>query len=1679
MDKLEKYLRSDGQAIASVAAPERFEATIFAAFEQAKKQPDQPTAQDTAKKRGLLWNKKSIIGVIAVAACLIFALISLLPLGGGSGEFNGLVTIEAKAATADGIDRNEGFVLKASEPLDEETLAKNLTVEPYFEYEINKASKTSYEIVPTQALAANTVYVLQFNNEGVKKAANSWAFETTEGFELTNSYPYDGANNVNINSGIELSFSTPCELEAIKKAVTIEPAIKGEWKTEDGRLLTFIPAEEMAHATVYSLTVPADLTAANGSALGLEKIIRFETMSANAEQQSSAVEFFSIERLDNTAFAPDQAPFFTYYNYDGSNDNEFDIDITVYGYANLNDYTEALNDKIGEYDWCIADSETLLDTKDLKQVMQATVEPYTDPQQPWYKTLYLPDSLPCGFYLLDFKSADCQRQVLIQVTELSIFNNYSAEEALLWVHDINNNKPIAGAEIKSVYGKSISAKTDQNGVAQIGYYSDGKQLLQVKNGKQEAAILIRPYYYFNNNSLTAQSTYWLSFNTDRTIYRSGDTVNFFGIVAPRKDGAKPLDKVVISSNLMGESFTVPVTDGWFAGSYTLPTIASGNWCNLIVKTVAGDYLEGYGFDVRNYDKPAYRLAVSARQKYVMLNDLAEFDINTAYFDDTALPKQDLNYYAYNLGSREKKDQLTTDDNGKAHLSLRTVATEYSSKSLTGYASLDVYTTWPELGRVNSYNDVVVFNTDLELNGSVKRTAEGADITFKPYKINLDKITEENPGDYKDDFSGSAQIKLVYYKQWWEKIQEGTTYHPYLKQNVPYYRYEYHKDYEGEKTVTLNQAEQTVSCALAEKNSYIIEASGQDSQGRSFVREYYTTALKKDTLAYEGDYERYYLQDKQESYDFGDQVNLQLTESESIVELPSEATVLYYRSQERLLDYKVEKTTEYSFTFTEDLAPVMTCGAVYYDGQKYHAVSDAYINFNSEQRTLKAKVSAAEGTEFAPGAEVTLNVELSDNEGKPVSGIVNLNLVDEALLAVSDQFIDLPQTVFFGHNRLAYFFKEANMKESANDMMYGGAEGGGEGDGGREDFRDTALFTSVETDGAGHGSTSFTLPDNITSWRVFWQAYRYDKLPDIWVGNGTGNIIATQDFFIDYRLATVLMKGDQPTLGLRAAGDALKPGSTVNYSVTLKGENTDLQYNKTVTGNLSQWVDIPLDKVKENCTLTVSGSVEGNEQQADKLTVKLTAVDSLAGHAVTDTQALSNDYRVPTDNLSQTLLLFSNQTASKGLAGLFDLAVTDTIRLEQRLTAFLSQSLLKEHFGIDYFITDERAVRLALLDYQDQQAGGIRPLPAANADLEVSVLAAMAAPDYFDNKLLTNYFSDYLTAGNDKERALALWGLAALHQPYMKQVDELYNTGNLDGEAQLYLALALYAFGEGAKAEQLAKDLVANYSEDLGGSRRATVSESEEETIKATARLALLASAYNLPEADDLYTYLQNNSGVYDHYLLERYLILQAMLKYGTTEGSFKYSFDGKTTEVDLSKNYYHSLAITAEAADQLKFSRIKGDITVTACYFAAGLPTADSEAAKNLSLSRSYKQNGELTTDFKQGSEITVILDFAVNANAPDGCYNICDYLPAGLDFVRMDNNASSDIVWLCGEVDGRQTFCTYKSNESKHTAPTGKIVYTARVKMPGSFSSEGAYLQNVDNNKVVTVLEDQRVTIK
>ena len=165
--------------------------------------------------------------------------------------------------------------------------------------------------------------------------------------------------------------------------------------------------------------------------------------------------------------------------------------------------------------------------------------------------------------------------------------------------------------------------------------------------------------------------------------------------------------------------------------------------------------------------------------------------------------------------------------------------------------------------------------------------------------------------------------------------------------------------------------------------------------------------------------------------------------------------------------------------------------------------------------------------YLPGEEATIRLEAKDASGNGINGTALVSVVDEAVFAVVPQELDLAHELYlakyFAYPTQTVSYQEYNLEANPDT---GGGMGGGGGDGGalREHFPDTALFQTVELVG-GSGEVTFTLPDNITSWRITAAAVD-DTLR---AGSQKELIISTKEFYLNALTSLEYLEGDDVTV----------------------------------------------------------------------------------------------------------------------------------------------------------------------------------------------------------------------------------------------------------------------------------------------------------------------------------------------------------------------------------------------------------------------------------------------------------------------------------------------------------------------------------------------------------------------
>jgi uncharacterized protein YfaS (alpha-2-macroglobulin family) len=152
----------------------------------------------------------------------------------------------------------------------------------------------------------------------------------------------------------------------------------------------------------------------------------------------------------------------------------------------------------------------------------------------------------------------------------------------------------------------------------------------------------------------------------------------------------------------------------------------------------------------------------------------------------------------------------------------------------------------------------------------------------------------------------------------------------------------------------------------------------------------------------------------------------------------------------------------------------------------------------------------------PGEEITLNLLVTDAQGKPIQGEFSISVVDLAILALANSNSLGIIPAFYGEQPLGVG-TSLSLAASTRHRQYlpEGIGGGGGGEFAppiqvREEFLDTAYWSAtVITDAEGRAQAKFSLPDNITTWNLDTRGVTTDTQ----VGQDTVEVVSTKDLLI--------------------------------------------------------------------------------------------------------------------------------------------------------------------------------------------------------------------------------------------------------------------------------------------------------------------------------------------------------------------------------------------------------------------------------------------------------------------------------------------------------------------------------------------------------------------------------------
>ena len=1341
-------------------------------------------AADRVYKRAIGRRKKTI-GAIAAgcSACVVLIAVSvaLLLRGTGgigapvpvvSGTVNVIDTVIPAEQSGAGTKLSSSLKITTTEDVAASELKARITVSPEAEYSVRKTGECSYEVNFKDDLTADTLYNLSAVYNG--KTVYRWAFQTETVFCVTSVTP-ENEHYVSADSAVEVTFSH-AEVTGFEDAFEIFPSIKGTFE-HYGRTWAFVPAEPMKPATLYTVTVNKEVMGPEGLALKDDYRFSFTTTPEN----TYAYLIYQQNEVADT-FLADEAPMaaICYENV-----NAAEASVEVYRFADSGAYIDA-------YKKYVRNGEVSPEITELglePHTRFSTTPILTDNYYIYDKAafIYYPEPLPLGYYFAEIQMGGIKMYQLLESTTLSVYTLTTNGDYNIWVNNTQTGEPVSGATV-TLEG----FRAGRTGSTGIAAFEDAgtemkQRVLTVENGEYPYVAVLNGGA--EDTELSVQNDYFSYISTGSRLYRANDTVRVFGVVLPRKSGVSIPKNAVLTCDFTDQKYSVELDSN---GSFTaeIPLNNTAAEYGDIALTVKDISLTSTYFTIADYELPTYAVSVQTDKLAYQAGEQVAVTARVNYMDGT--PAAGV-YLAESQGDQEGY----TDENGilSGTLPAKLSDIEYFADSNhPDVASLEFRTDTGTDADCWGDAQYLVFGGDQFLQGNY----ENGDLTVTANTVDL-TLAEQYDADeiysyaYREEsFIGSpATLKLTgdLHKITYNKIPAGTTYDAINKKVV--YTWEYEEIDELVRSFELDVADGTgtlpISDATNTEADYYVLLYLEGEVDTPAIKVYLSDLNNANP-----DQRSYYIDADQTTLDIGEKAVLSVRQG-SNNELITSGSVFYTAVCGEITDTFYSISSRYSIEFKKEYAPDILVYGAYFDGKHVFSLGNILLDYNTDHARLEIEMEK-DMEEYHPGDEVNLKFKVTDDNGDPVSAMLNISVLDRGLYIMGGEFDDPTYELYGFRSYDTAIYTTCSHREFLYEYGYGGGGGGGDSQL-RNDFEDTPYFENLRTDSNGYATATFTLPDSITEWKVVARAVS----KDVKVGMENFSLRSTQDFFAQVAMGDSIKETDDFTVAVKGEGRKLDADASCTMQVGLTDQDGNDLKTLTATVEKSQYAYLNFGALKAGIyTLYVHAeSGDLKDDVVKTLTVEQNQSTAWIHHQQPVDGGISLNLKPRRGNVTLTVVDEQLEFWQRAMARLRSSAGT---RVDQVLGRYLADLFYTGGGWMDETKMDHTILR-PYLTYE-----GINLMPDSDfSDLRITAKMAAVAADFCVKEDLQYTFEKYL---NDRYAArvdvlTAYFGLAALGEPVLADLQTLYGAYNdFTPEEYAYLALGFAYCGDYTTAQYI-------------------------------------------------------------------------------------------------------------------------------------------------------------------------------------------------------------------------------------------------------------------------------------
>lgn len=1508
--------------------------------------------------------------------------------GSSAGVPDELKTVSVKADGTDSkiIPTSGSFIIETAGDVDASVLAEYLTVTPKINGSLTKLSAGRFRLTPASGLLApGQIYRMTVGDPD--NPASSFAFQTENELLVSSTLPGDKTLNVPRDTGIEVTFSDAVTLDRKNDApFTVTPSVGGKFMLyPDGRTVAFIPSSSLSYDTVYTISVSADVTGVSGKSLGSGYEFRFRTVTREIEALMNGKTKTKASLVLNTGVSRELAVSpgedFTISGYVEHNYNSLSVrsvECVLYAFPSASAAAGALLEmkKSGAAGKMSSDGLERVASYENKTTDGSSRAEIT-----------VPAGLPKGIFLAVvtvnasaglFSSITDTGTCLVQITDLRAATLSCDGETFLWLNRAGTGTE-AGARVYAdlfdltggweaeVQGSTVSSSSDGDGICRIRTGDCNSALIRIESG--DDALIVAA-----SAAPSDHSDYYMNYvYTDREVYFSSDTVNYCGFITESFGGGVP-DHLYLQTGFSTVKERVEVSeDGRFSGSIPLEDIGGGYYSLRFTddrgRTVAWKY-----YSVTEESKPQYTASISFDKLFYRRNETMRVTLTASFFDGT--PAEGLEFY---LGSSHFSPSVrsgVTDKDGKIEF---TVRTGHVSKpggtypiSLSVTAELNGF----ETQTLCVSSSVLYFHSDYVIEAGGDQSSSWLTVNRRDTSgiSSADDLKYPAfPGNTVGEPVSRAEFVSFVLERHTVIKEKKNRYNAYSKKNETYY--EYHVKEETVNAGYESVIDGKVSFRLLDAGngvSYVYKLSVYDETSGN----YYTYSLNgtKGRARIPSDETAGVILNA-DGYVCGEKVVAEFVYG-------GEKTRAFYAVSGRgIITTGTGDRAE--FEYTSEMIAGGRVFAFFFDpdtGKYYSYAAD--LPFDYGRTALSPEITTPK-KEYRPGETATVSFSVPGAGG----GFLIASVVDEACFALGDQqadpssffssssaagdeapgysyfyyylhgsrtrspsvSVDRRFQLFSSAGSLSYYYR---FSEGAKSIAYfadaapGAVEAeNGEPDGTSRDgsssaylrkfFADNPEYSVVELDSEGKGTLVFTVPDNITSWRI--TAVAVDPGDDpgkIRTGAAASDVVCTQPFFINLGYCEKYVYGDSVSVSARSYGAAAE--GRVSYKGVLSDESGKVLDVQTAESDSKErgWLIFSKPEVGRY-RITVYAEC-GTEKDALEC---VTDVIPTAVAAEVRRNVSAEEIKNIRPVYYPVTLSFANRTPSLDLyeriAGMLAYD-TGAGRSDEYAALYIALNAVDKLYGTDR--SEDAAEYLSLVsDTASQGSFALFPYASPDARLTAQIVSlGLPFKASVGNAIISTARGTVSknSQRSPEELASALVTLAASGEAVL---DSLYSAasvaGNWSPEAKLILALGFASAGDYPAAYEIYSQVKAEIAEENGeyGTLRLG-GKTTEENIALTSLALMTAARVCRGDAAKLALWLCENRSEYESPRLALATYLKFFLPVEeVAEKEFSYSIGDLSEKITLGVGRGYTLRLSKSELEKLELDLPEG-ITVVASY---------------------------------------------------------------------------------------------------------------------------------------------------